>query len=98
MADVFSVDTDDTPFEAIVPAVLRSTQLPLPPPRPGEAATLPRGAPESWALSTQGFDFSRADALPADRMNRILFCGLVDSTGCTSEPPPLRCESEPVGE
>jgi YVTN family beta-propeller protein len=98
MTDLFSLEPNDTPFEAIVPAVLRSTHLPLPPPKTGEVAQLARGSPESWALLTQGFDFSHADAAPADRLNRILFCELVDGAGCTSEAPIAACMSEGTGE
>ena len=86
MTDVFSIEADDTPFVARVPAVLRSTGLPLPAAKPGEVAALPRGTAASWALLTRGFDFSRADAAPAARMNRVLFCELVDGAGCASEP------------
>jgi hypothetical protein len=85
MTDVFSVEPDDAPFVARVPAVLRSTVLPLPAAKPGEVAALPRGTAASWALLTRGFDFSHADAAPAARMNRVLFCELVDSAGCASE-------------
>jgi DNA-binding beta-propeller fold protein YncE len=94
MTDVFSALADDTPYEGIVPAVLRSSQLPLPPPKTGEVAMAPRGSRESWALLTQGFDFSHADAAPAERMNRVLFCELVDSAGCASEAPIAACTSE----
>jgi DNA-binding beta-propeller fold protein YncE len=95
MSDVFSVEPDDAPFQAIVPPVLRSTRLPLPPPKAGEVATSPRGSPQSWALLTRGFDFSHADAAPAEAMNRVLFCELVDSTGCSSRPELTACVSEP---
>jgi DNA-binding beta-propeller fold protein YncE len=98
MTDVFSIEADDTPFEAKVPNVLRSTRLPLPAPKAGEFAVAPRGTPGSWALLTQGFDFSRADAVPSERFNRVLFCELVDAAGCTSEAPIAACASESTRE
>jgi YVTN family beta-propeller protein len=88
MSDLFSVEPDDTPYVARVPAVLRTTSLPLPSPRPGEVAALPRGTPAGWALLTEGLDFSHPDAAPAGRLNRVLFCELVDGAGCASEAPP----------
>jgi DNA-binding beta-propeller fold protein YncE len=95
MADLFSVEADDTPYVAKVPGVLRSTRLPLPAPQRGEVAALPRGTPEGWSLLTEGFDFSRADAAPAARMNRVLFCELVSGAGCVSEGAPPLCLAEP---
>jgi YVTN family beta-propeller protein len=84
MADVFDLAADAAPFEARVPAVLRSTKLPLPPARPGEHAAAPRGNAGWWATATAGFDFDHTDAAPAEAMNRILRCGLLGETGCTS--------------
>jgi hypothetical protein len=96
MDDVFTTETDETPFVATVPAVLRTTQLPLPGARSGEMAVAPRGTAASWAFLTREFDFSHADAAPAGALNRILFCELVDSAGCTSEPPPAQaCVAQP---
>jgi YVTN family beta-propeller protein len=85
MTDLFSVEPDDSPYVARIPAVLRTTSLPLPPAKPGEVAVLPRGSAERWALLTAGFDFSHADAAPAGQLNRVLFCELVDWAGCASE-------------
>jgi YVTN family beta-propeller protein len=88
--EAFSEKVDATPFTAIVPPVLRSTQLPLPAPAMGDggvaACARPRGDRTFWELATQGFDFDHTDALPVDRFNRILWCGLVDDRGCASEP------------
>lgn len=96
MDDVFTTEADETPFVATVPAVLRTTQLPLPAAKSGEMAVAPRGSAASWALLTHGFDFSHADAAPAGALNHILFCELVDSAGCTSEPPPAQaCVAQP---
>jgi DNA-binding beta-propeller fold protein YncE len=95
MADVFSVEADDTPFEARVPAVLRSTTLPLPAMTAGEVSAFPRGTAETWALLTAGMDFSRADAASPARLNRALVCELVDGAGCASGADILACGGDP---
>jgi YVTN family beta-propeller protein len=84
MGDVFDLRADDAPFDAIVPDVLRSTQLPLPPRRTGEQASSPRGDAAWWAAATAGFDFEQPDAAPTAAMNRVLECGLFDASGCSS--------------
>lgn len=76
MADVLDAAADTTPFAAVVPSVLRSTRLPLPPPFPGEHATAPRRNAAWWAAATAGFDFDDTDAAPAEAMNRVLREGL----------------------
>jgi DNA-binding beta-propeller fold protein YncE len=91
MSDVFSLEADDTPYEAIVPGVLRSTELPLPAAKAGQVAVLPRGTAETWALLTEGLDFTRADGARPERLNRALFCELVDGAGCASEAPLASC-------
>jgi YVTN family beta-propeller protein len=96
MADVLTTELNTTPFTAIVPAVLRSTELPLPKTGGPEHVQQPRGDASFWALSTRGLDFDRADALPTDYFNRVLFCGLVDSSGCATEPPEPACRAPPV--
>jgi YVTN family beta-propeller protein len=82
--EVFTTDASLKPFQAIVPSVLRTTKLPLPPAPEGETADRPRGDAATWALVTRGMDFNRTDAAPAAELNRALWCGLVDATGCTS--------------
>jgi hypothetical protein len=94
MEDVFSNTIDVTPYEARVPDVLRSTQLPLPPPRPGEHAEMPRHDAAWWAAATAGFDFDHTDAAPADAMNRVLACGLVDDRGCAMPAPVMASVTE----
>jgi YVTN family beta-propeller protein len=89
MMDVLDGPVDTTPFEAVVPDVLRSTRLPLPPPRPGEHAAAPRHDASWWAAATAGFDLAHVDAAPADAMNRILYCGIIDDRGCTSQEPAI---------
>jgi hypothetical protein len=80
MDDVFDARADLTPFVAQVPAVLRSTKLPLPA-AVGAAPAKPRGDAALWARLTKGQDFSRPDALDPERLNRALACGLLGQ-GC----------------
>jgi YVTN family beta-propeller protein len=92
--DAFAVTVDARPVPAIVPAVLRSSRLPLPPLAPGETldpkAARARGDAASWALATRGMDFRHEDTLPTELWNRQLACGLgVLAAGCASEAPPL---------
>jgi len=78
MADVFDPAKPDWTFTAQVPAVLRTTQLPLPPPTSAEAAC-PGAPPRSsdyWAQAMAGQDFSQEDHLDTVRFNRALWRGL----------------------
>jgi len=94
MEDVFDDHADASPYDAIVPDVLRSTRLPLPPPKPGEHAELPRHDAAWWAAATAGFDFDHVDAAPATAMNRVLYCGLVDDRGCATASPVMASVEE----
>jgi hypothetical protein len=85
MGDVLDVTLDPTPFTAVVPDVLRSTRLPLPPGTQGAKPAQARGDAAYWALAMRGQDFSKADALDTERFNRALACGLTDVAGCVSE-------------
>ena len=66
-------------FKAIVPDVLRTTQLPLPagPSGSAQAAEQPRHGAAWWEEKSKGLDFSVEDKLDADRFNRILWEGLM---------------------
>jgi DNA-binding beta-propeller fold protein YncE len=78
MADVFDPRQADWTFTAQVPAVLRTTQLPLPPPTAAEAGC-PAAPPRSsayWAAAMAGQDFSSEDRLDTPRFNRALWRGL----------------------
>jgi YVTN family beta-propeller protein len=78
MADVFDTAETAWSFTAKVPSVLRTTQLPLPPATPAEAAC-PAAQPRSasyWAAAMQGQDFSQEDRLDTPRFNRALWRGL----------------------
>jgi len=85
MEDVLTEEVDARPYEAVVPAVLRSTKLPLPPAKPGEHAELPRHDAAWWAAATAGFDWDHVDAAPEEKVNRILACGLLGGDGCATE-------------
>ncbi len=88
--EAFDVNANLAPIAAIVPAVLRTSRLPLPPPGPGEATARARGDAASWGLLTRGMDFRHEDTLPTELWNRQLACGLgVRAAGCVSETPPL---------
>ena len=77
MAKVFQRETKAWAYTAKVPAVLRTTSLPLPPETEKSAALQrPRHSAAWWAKATAGMDFSREDALDAERFNRTLWRGL----------------------
>ena len=44
--------------------------------------------------ATAGFDFDHVDAAPAEAMNRVLYCGLVDDRGCATEKREMASEGE----
>ncbi len=97
--EAFDVRSDTRPIPAIVPAVLRSARLPLPPPAPGEKTAQPRGDAASWALATRGMDFRHEDALPTSAFNRLLACGLgVSAAGCASAAPALVTRADADGD
>jgi DNA-binding beta-propeller fold protein YncE len=84
MTAVFDRSTDAWDYRAIVPAVLRTTQLPLPA-ATAERATSgdalayvePRHDADYWAAKTEGMDFSVEDRVDTLRFNRILWSGLM---------------------
>jgi hypothetical protein len=84
MADVFTMDYKAWSYAARVPAVLRTTKLPLPPAgsssgedAPADPAyTHPRHTVAWWAAHSRGQDFSVEDDLDTDRFNRALWLGL----------------------
>ncbi|HEU4416042.1 MAG TPA: hypothetical protein VFT65_14745, partial [Candidatus Angelobacter sp.] len=80
MAEVFSTRPQAWSFSAGVPAVLRSSQLPLPALAPGApaASPSPRHDATYWADHTRGFDFSAEDKLDSASFNLILWNGLKD--------------------
>jgi DNA-binding beta-propeller fold protein YncE len=81
MAEVFSTQATPWTYQARVPALLRSTQLPLPPApdsSPGGAVSSPptHGA-QYWEAQTAGLDFSAEDRVDSERFNLILWQGIM---------------------
>jgi YVTN family beta-propeller protein len=86
MTDAFSKSAKKWDFNAIVPDILRTTQLPLPAktaknsPKPDALSAFyakPRHDAAYWAAKTAGFNFDRADQVDAPTYNLILWQGLV---------------------
>jgi DNA-binding beta-propeller fold protein YncE len=83
MAAVFQANLEPWAYSALVPRILRTTALPLPPPTPaetGSAYATPRHDAEYWESRTRGLDFTEADDLDTPRFNRILWEGLMGAT------------------
>jgi YVTN family beta-propeller protein len=78
MSRVFQRESSPWAYTAKVPAVLRTTSLPLPPDSSAESAAVarPRRSAAWWARATAGQDFSREDALDTARFNRALWRGI----------------------
>jgi YVTN family beta-propeller protein len=80
MTEVFSTRQAAWNYSARVPAVLRTTQLPLPPPAADEKRRLPTPRQNKdaayWAEKTQGYDFSAEDKLDSAGFNLVLWNGL----------------------
>jgi DNA-binding beta-propeller fold protein YncE len=83
MADVFKTRPEPWSYTAVVPSILYSTQLPLPPATAANRQRDSRGAPtrpmrsaEYWARAMAGQDFEREDDLDTDRFNLALWTGL----------------------
>lgn len=79
MSAAFSRSYAPWDYKAIVPDLLRTTQLPLPaqPSNSALAAERPRHDATWWEEESKGLDFSVEDNLDADRFNRILWEGLM---------------------
>jgi DNA-binding beta-propeller fold protein YncE len=79
MAEVFSTRQADWTYTARVPAVLRTTQLPLPGATSEEKAgakVAPAHDAAYWTEKTRGFDFSAEDKLDTESFNLILWNGI----------------------
>lgn len=88
MAEALQSVASDWAFTAVVPEVLRTTELPVP--RKASAKSAGESAPENdarkftaprhdagyWEEKTKGLDFSVEDRLDAERFNRVLWEGL----------------------
>ncbi|MDQ3258065.1 MAG: hypothetical protein M3R15_29980, partial [Acidobacteriota bacterium] len=86
MADVFDLNQSEWSYTAIMPKVLRTTQLPLPARTaqnslPANAHVLayakPRRTPAYWEERMRGMDFSVEDKLDTERFNQVLWSGLM---------------------
>ncbi|HEY2481799.1 MAG TPA: hypothetical protein VGI30_06330, partial [Caulobacteraceae bacterium] len=77
MTAVFDLGRGEWTFDAIVPAVLRATALPLPPATTAEAPCAVRHRSASyWAAAMAGQDFSVEDHLDTPAFNLALWRGL----------------------
>jgi DNA-binding beta-propeller fold protein YncE len=97
MAAVFDRTLQTWDYRAIVPAVLRTTQLPLAAATADDAATAndlahawPRHDAAFWASRTADMDFSAEDRLDTPRFNRILWAGLMGDSAPFPESPKAR--------
>jgi DNA-binding beta-propeller fold protein YncE len=96
MTAVFDRTLQSWDYQAIVPTVLRTTQLPLPSataaastPAESGADAQPRHDAAYWAARTEGMDFSAEDRLDTPRFNRILWAGLMgDAAPFPDKPKP----------
>ncbi len=85
MADPFTTELKPWTYTALVPAILRSTELPLPAATAAEKSAALHYAPYThplhsaayWAAKTRGFDFAVEDHLNTPLFNRILWHGLM---------------------
>jgi YVTN family beta-propeller protein len=82
MTEVFSAQEGEWTYTARVPAILRTTQLPLPAPSVAEKShagaswSISRHDAAYWSEQTKEFDFSAEDKLDSDRFNLVLWNGL----------------------
>jgi DNA-binding beta-propeller fold protein YncE len=81
MTEVFSPTQSGWNYSSRVPAVLRTTQLPVPAAsssgKPGAVTSdAPRHDAAYWAEKTRGYDFSAEDKLDAPAFNLVLWNGL----------------------
>jgi hypothetical protein len=78
MSEVFSTQQTTWDYKARVPAILRSTKLPLPAATaedtPGDVESSHNAA--YWADKTKGFDFTAEDKLDSESFNMVLWKGL----------------------
>jgi len=87
MADVFSTTPQKWTFDAVVPEILRRSQLPLSAVSAGNAGTYgsafaaasakPLHDSAWWAEQTKGFDFSVEDKLDPAKYNELLWRGML---------------------
>ncbi len=78
MAAVFSAQQTAWTYTARIPAILYTTQLPLPAPNSTAQAQslIPTHDAAYWASKTKGFDFTIEDKLDSESFNMVLWKGL----------------------
>lgn len=76
MSDVFDRNATTWSYQATVPSVLRSTQLPLPREVNNACNARPKRSTEYWTRVMASQDFSRADHLDLPAFNHALWRGL----------------------
>ena len=76
MTAVFDRSAAHWSYKAIVPPALRATQLPLPPPAPGEAPPPPMHSAAYWDKAMAGQNFAVEDHLDTAAFNRALWKGM----------------------
>jgi hypothetical protein len=85
MSDVFDPEVTTWSYKAIVPDVLRTTKLPLPP-EEHAAASHPRHSASYWAKVLKGQDFSGPGRIEPITFNRALWRGLKGDTPYPHKP------------
>ena len=77
MAEIFDPAKPDWTFNAVVPGVLRTTALPLPPATTAQAScAVPTRSSAYWTVAMKGQDFSTEDHLNTATFNLALWRGL----------------------
>jgi hypothetical protein len=88
MTDVFDRSQRSWTYTAVVPEVLRTTQLPLPTATAANSLPVsdrvrrfskPRQTAGYWAKAMEGQNFNREDNLDTVKFNRVLWEGLMGS-------------------
>jgi DNA-binding beta-propeller fold protein YncE len=75
MSDIFDPNVTRWSYNAIVPDILRSTKIPVPP-SDHAAIAYPKHSAAYWTKAMAGQDFSDADRIEPDSFNRALWRGL----------------------
>jgi hypothetical protein len=78
MAAVFSAQQTEWTYTARIPAILHTTQLPLPAPNSTAQgqSSIPAHDAAYWAEKTTDFDFTVEDKLDSESFNMVLWRGL----------------------
>ena len=77
MTEVFSTQAVQWTYQARVPQILRSTQLPLPAQTAAMCSYQPGHNAAYWETQAAGLDFSAQDKVDSERFNLILWKGMV---------------------